>query len=107
MTNVPSIEVRALRDMRDQARPHTLLDVREPDEFACCALADSLHVPMQSVPAHLEHLPRDRPVVVMCHHGVRSLHVAAYLRQAGLDAWNLAGGIDAWAREVDPELPRY
>lgn len=93
--------------MREDARPHTLLDVREPDEYACCALEQALHVPMQSVPAHLAHLPRNCPIVVMCHHGVRSLHVAAYLRQAGLDAWNLSGGIDAWAMEVDTSLPRY
>ena len=93
--------------MRRDGTPHTLLDVREPDELALCAMDDCLHVPMQSVAAHIERLPRDRPVVVMCHHGVRSLHVAAYLRQAGLDAWNLSGGIDAWARALDPEMPRY
>ena len=104
---IPAIDVKTLARMRQRGEPHALLDVREPDELAICSLEGSLHVPMGSIPRYQDRLPADRPIVVMCHHGARSLHVAARLRQAGLDAWNLTGGIDAWSQQVDPTTPRY
>jgi rhodanese-related sulfurtransferase len=97
-----------------------LLDVREPWEFALAAIridgADTLHVPMNDVPARLaeiEALCSDaastpRPIVCICHHGMRSAQVAVSLQRHGIEpVYNLAGGIDAWSAEVDAAVPRY
>ncbi|MFI5335176.1 MAG: rhodanese-like domain-containing protein [Opitutales bacterium] len=85
-----------------------LLDVREPDELACCALAGATHIPMRDIPGALGQLPPDRDILVLCHHGGRSLHVTRFLRANGFArATNVAGGIDAWAEQVDPTLTRY
>jgi rhodanese-related sulfurtransferase len=65
-------------------------------------------MPMSTVPARQLELPRDRPIVVQCHHGSRSAMVADYLRASGFDrVINLTGGIDRWSTEVDPSVPRY
>lgn len=85
-----------------------LLDVREPEELAIVSLPGSLHIPMRKIPARLAELDRNRPIVVMCHTGVRSRHVAGFLLANDFeDVFNLAGGIDAWAVEIDPDLSRY
>jgi adenylyltransferase/sulfurtransferase len=84
-----------------------LLDVREPPELAIVSIEGALHVPMRQVPARLGDIPRDRPVLVLCHHGGRSQVVADWLAAKGYVAQNVAGGIDAWADEVDPSLPKY
>ena len=86
-----------------------LLDVREPWEFQTAALPDSVLMPMGDVPsrAHQELDPDDH-IVVMCHHGARSLNVTMWLRAQGFErAQSLAGGIDAWSRNIDPKVPRY
>jgi len=86
-----------------------LLDVREPWESHTARLADSLLMPMGDVTsrAHAE-LDRDAHIVVLCHHGQRSLSVAMWLRGQGFErAQSLAGGIDAWSRTIDPTVPRY
>ena len=102
------IDVDALADMRAREIVHTVLDVREPAEVAICALKGSLHIPLQQVPQRLETLRRDHPLIVVCHHGMRSAAVTAFLRNNGFDnAWNLAGGIDAWANRVEPDMARY
>ena len=63
---------------------------------------------MSSVPRRLADIPRTQPVVCLCHHGMRSAQVVAFLRQRGYDnVYNLAGGIDAWAIQIDPGMPRY
>jgi len=62
---------------------------------------------MQQTPERLDDLPRDKPVIVYCHHGVRSRQVAGFLREQGYDARSLAGGIDAWSQQIDPACPRY
>ena len=85
-----------------------LLDVREPDEIATCAVAGSLLIPMRQIPDNLAQLPKDRHILVMCHHGGRSQRVTQFLRANGYDhATNVAGGIDAWAEQIDPALARY
>ena len=85
-----------------------LLDVREPWEFETCRIPDSRHVPMRSLPARLTELDRDAPTVVICHHGSRSLQVAYFLAHQGFsEVYNLAGGVNAWARSVDPAMPVY
>ena len=86
-----------------------LLDVREPWEFQMASLPGSLPMPMGDVTsrAHAE-LDPDAHIVVLCHHGQRSLSVAMWLRGQGFErAQSLAGGIDAWSRVIDPSVPRY
>ena len=81
--------------------------MREGWEHAAAAIEGDLHVPMGSVPTRVSEIPKEHPVVVVCHHGARSRKVMLWLRQQGYDAINLEGGIDAWSREVDSSLPRY
>ena len=91
-----------------EARP-ALLDVRFPHEHAYVALPHSVLIPLPELEERAEELEalRGRPVVVYCHHGVRSLDGAAYLRARGLEAVSLRGGIDLYSLRVDPSLPRY
>lgn len=91
-----------------ESRP-ALLDVRFHDEHAYVALPDSLLIPLPELDERAEELEvlRGRPVVVYCHHGVRSLSGAAYLMSLGLEAASLKGGIDQYSLQVDPTLPRY
>lgn len=92
----------------EQREQPVLLDVREPWEFKICSIADSQHVPMQAIPAKLGELDPERDIVCICHHGVRSLHVAMFLARQGFErVYNLTGGVDAWARQVDPAMPTY
>ena len=85
-----------------------LVDVREPWEYRICRIEGSLSVPMQSIPARLAELDPERSVVCVCHHGGRSQQVAMFLsRQGFADVYNLAGGVDAWARQVDTAMPTY
>lgn len=85
-----------------------LLDIREPFEFALCRIAGSREIPMRQLPEHLADLPRDQPILALCHHGARSMRVTQFLRAHGFtQATNVAGGIDAWAAEIDPSLARY
>jgi rhodanese-related sulfurtransferase len=93
----------------DQGDKFTLLDVREPWEFETAHMESAKLLPMGDVPsrAHQELDPEDH-IVVVCHHGVRSLNVTAWLRQQGFEkAQSMRGGIDAWARRVDPRVPTY
>ncbi len=99
-------EVKVLLQQRAQ---FTLLDVREPWEFELSKIAESNLIPMGDIPsrAHQE-LDPDAHIIVVCHHGVRSMSVTNWLRQQGFDsAQSLRGGIDAWSREVDPNVPTY
>lgn len=94
-----------------QARP-LLLDVREPWEVALAAIppghGDAVFVPMMQIPMRLADIDRTRSVVCICHHGMRSAQVVAFLVQQGYPSvYNLTGGIDAWSCDVDPALPRY
>jgi rhodanese-related sulfurtransferase len=101
------ISVHDLRARR-AAGDVVVLDVREPQELAVAALDDVVHIPMGQIPGRVAELPRDRDIVVLCHMGVRSERVTAFLRASGFErAVNLAGGIDAWSREIDPAVPRY
>jgi rhodanese-related sulfurtransferase len=85
-----------------------LLDVREPGELAIAQVEPSLHIPMPEIPSRLSEVPTDRHVLVLCHHGGRSGRVTQFLRASGLDnVTNVAGGIDAWAVQIDPTLARY
>jgi rhodanese-related sulfurtransferase len=85
-----------------------LLDVREPAELAVAAVADTLNIPMGQIPGRLEEIDRSKTIVVMCHSGMRSMQVGGFLAHQGYErVVNLDGGIDAWSREVDTNIPRY
>ena len=104
-----SISVAELQSLLEQNKPVTLIDVREPHEYAICHLPGSKLIPLGSIASHSPKLDLKGTVVVYCHHGGRS---AAAIRQLVKDdesgnPLNLEGGIDAWAAEIDPEMPRY
>jgi rhodanese-related sulfurtransferase len=85
-----------------------LLDVREPWEWNLVHIEGSTLMPMHLVPLRHNELPDDKLIVTICHHGVRSLQVSAFLQHVGFDRTvSLKGGIDAWATMIDPSLPRY
>lgn len=85
-----------------------LLDVREPWEHELCHIAGDLHIPMGEIAGRLAEIAQDKPLIVVCHHGMRSRQVAEFLLTRGFtDVSNLNGGIDAWARSVDPALTLY
>jgi|SRR5665213_3553265 len=86
-----------------------IVDVREPWEFAKTSIEGSLLMPMGEVPSRAnQELDPDERLLVLCHHGVRSMNVTVWMRNQGFEhAQSVRGGIDAWSREVDPQLPRY
>ena len=105
---IPSLTPAELAQWQQENRPLVLLDVREASEVAYCALPKHIHIPMPLVPLRHNELPDDCPIVVYCHHGIRSHQVALFLQHAGFDdVYNLQGGIDAWSQHIDPSLPRY
>jgi rhodanese-related sulfurtransferase len=98
-----------VKKKREKGEAFTLLDVREPWEFETASLAGTKLIPMGDVPsrAHQELDPEEH-IVVICHHGVRSMNVTSWLRQQGFEkAQSMQGGIDAWARRVDGNVPVY
>ncbi len=85
-----------------------LLDVREPWEFERCHIAGARLMPMSQFQSTFAELDPDQETVVICHHGVRSFHVCRFLEHNGFEnVINLTGGVDAWAKEVDREMPTY
>ena len=107
MRNVSPAELRARLAEPARAAP-LLLDVREPWEFRTCRIESSLLVPMREIPMRLAELDPAAETVVICHHGARSMQVAYFLERQGFEnVYNLAGGVDAWARTVDPAMPVY
>ncbi|MHB1174906.1 MAG: rhodanese-like domain-containing protein [Sulfuriferula sp.] len=85
-----------------------LLDVREPWEYEHCHIANTHLIPMQSVPGKLDMLDKQAHIVVICHHGVRSMQIAHFLEHAGFEqVYNLQGGVDSWAQQVDAGMPTY
>lgn len=85
-----------------------LLDVREPWEFELCRLEGARSLPMQQVPQQVKDLAADADIVVICHHGARSAQVVRFMMRNGFEkVRNLEGGINAWAQQIDPAMPRY
>lgn len=103
------ITVAQLQSLLASTTPPLLLDVREPWEYATAHIEPSTLLPMNEIPgrAHQE-LDDEANILVLCHHGARSLSVAAWLRQQGFSkAQSVSGGIDAWSSTIDPTIPRY
>ncbi|KAF1020463.1 MAG: Thiosulfate sulfurtransferase GlpE [Paracidovorax wautersii] len=106
-----------LQAAHQDGQPAQVLDVREADELQVAAIAPAaitaiqgafVHIPMSQLAARVGELDPELPVACLCHHGGRSQRVAMYLAQQGFaKVANIAGGIDAWSREVDASVPRY
>lgn len=102
--------VRELAQRLEAGEPVHLLDVRQPEEQALAALPNSQLIPLNQLFERVGEVqpPREAPIVVYCHHGIRSMHGAMVLVQHGhAEVYSLRGGIDAWAIEIDPNVPRY
>jgi rhodanese-related sulfurtransferase len=105
----PEVTAEVFAQQRLEPAAPLLLDVREPWEYTLASIPGSLLMPMGDVPsrAHQE-LDPDQPIVVLCHHGMRSLSVTMWLREQGFEhVQSLAGGIDRWSRVIEPSIPRY
>jgi len=98
-----------LARLRAAGTAPAVLDVREEMELGLVSLPDVIHIPMRQIASRaLQELDPDAPIVVLCHHGVRSMAVANWLEQQDFSAvWNLAGGVDRYAVDVDPSIGRY
>ncbi len=103
------ITVAEVKQRIDAGEELTLLDVREPEEHKICHIDGASLIPMRDIPQQFDRLEEIlSPLIVFCHHGVRSLTVVSWLREQGLaDCQSMAGGIDAWSREIDPAVARY
>jgi rhodanese-related sulfurtransferase len=102
------ITPRDLQARLDRNERPLLLDVRQDWETRLCRLENALHIPIEEIELRVDELDPSDEIVVYCHQGVRSAAVAEYLRSVGFtDVKNLAGGLDAWARTVEPTMRRY
>lgn len=105
---IPEIEPQELKRRQDSGESINVLDVREPWETAIASLPGTIRIPLNELPQRLHELDPKAELIVMCKAGGRSRRAAAYLQTLGFDrVANLTGGIDAWAREIEPDLPTY
>ena len=108
VSGIPEITVQDLKAMRDRGDEFVLVDVREPHEFAICSLSGSVKIPLGTLPQNLNRLSTADEIVVHCKMGGRSAKAVKLLQEAGFrKVRNLSGGIDRWAAEIDPKMPRY
>ena len=111
MPAVPEISPAEAKTRLSASNKTILIDVREPEEYAVARLGTAEYIPMSLVPAafqRLEGLAEEGDLLVLCHHGVRSLQVVMWLRERGVEnCYSVAGGIDRWSRELDPAIARY
>jgi len=108
--NFENIEIQPgdVKDMLGHEKPFLFVDVREAWERETSHIAGSVLIPMQEIPAHLGEFEDASEIVLYCHHGMRSLDAAAWLRAQGVaGARSMAGGIDRWSVEIDSSVPRY
>lgn len=97
-----------LKQKLDQSTEVVLIDVREPWETQLGVIAGAKLIPLNSIPANMEIFANAEEVIIYCHHGMRSLNAATWLRSQGVDgARSLTGGIERWSTEIDPKVPRY
>lgn len=111
---VEQMDVSVLADSREGNLANAvLLDVREPWEFALARIGGSINIPMSTLAGRVEEVrslqqSAGTPMIVICHHGVRSMQCAQFLARQGLENLiNLSGGIEAWSARVDPTVPQY
>jgi rhodanese-related sulfurtransferase len=102
------ITPRETKDLLSRSNKVLFVDVREPWEYDTAHLEGSVLIPLGEIPGNLQRIERAEQIVVFCHHGMRSLDAAAWLRSQGVEgARSMAGGIDRWSAEIDPAIPRY
>jgi adenylyltransferase/sulfurtransferase len=102
------IEPAQLKARLDAGEDLVLLDVREPEELQICSIDGALNIPLSQFAQRFEELDRSKTIVCICHHGMRSANAAGFLAENDFDdLLNLTGGVDAWAEQVDPSMPRY
>ena len=102
------ISVGQVSALRKRGETFTLLDVREPWELEKARIDGTQHIPMGDIATHVQELDPDEHIIVVCHHGMRSLSVTTWLRQQGFEkVQSMRGGIDGWSRTVDPKVPIY
>ena len=107
MRQLSAPDLRQMLDQSGDAKP-ALIDVRQAWEFNLAKIDGATLIPMNDVPSRIQEIDETHPTVIICHHGMRSLQVVAYLERMGFDnLHNLDGGIDAWSRQVDATVPRY
>lgn len=105
---VKTLTASELKDRLSRGDELFLLDVRDPQEYHYARIEGSTLIPLQQIPARIGELDPTRSIVVICHHGMRSLQAANYLAQRGFTKIaNLSGGIDAWSLNCDSSVPRY
>lgn len=100
--------IRLKEKLDNSTQPPVLLDVRQPAECEICKIEGSILIPLDELRYRLDELDRNREIVVICHHGLRSMRAGTLLEAAGFKhVLNLTGGIDAWATLVDPNITKY
>lgn len=105
---IQEIKAQELKELLDKQEDFQLVDVREDFEYQLVKLPHSTWIPLRHLPERMSELDQNKKTVVLCHHGMRSYQAALYLSEEGFeDVYNLVGGIDAYANEVDNSLPRY
>jgi adenylyltransferase/sulfurtransferase len=105
---IPEVSVQELKAMRDRGDDFVLVDVREPHEIAICAFPESVKIPLGTLPQNVNRLSTADEIVVHCKMGGRSAKAVQFLHDAGFrKVRNLAGGIDRWAQDIEPGMPRY
>jgi rhodanese-related sulfurtransferase len=110
MTVPLEVDCRSVKARLDAGEAFLFLDCREPDEYATARILGTTLIPMSEISSRVSELEtyRNRPIVVHCHHGGRSLRVTNWLREQGFAAvTNMSGGIDEWSQQVDSSVPRY
>jgi rhodanese-related sulfurtransferase len=105
---VPEATPQEIHRRRESGEDLLLIDVREQEEIAIAALPDALICPLSRAVEWIDRLPKDQPLVIFCHHGIRSMHVASRLAELGHEnVINMTGGINLWSTEVDGSVPKY
>ena len=102
------IDPRSVKELLDRGEVGLFVDVREPWEHQTSRIEGSTLIPLREVPANLTRFREASEVIVFCHHGMRSMDAAAWLRSQGIErVRSMSGGIDRWSAEVDANVPRY
>ena len=97
----------AAQRLADDPDKHLLLDVRENNELMVASVAGATHIPMGEIEARIGEIDRAKVILCLCHHGGRSAMVAQFLATQGFTVYNVSGGINVWAQQVDPTIPVY
>ena len=106
--DIPQLTVAEVAARRLAGDQFIMLDVREKEELSLASITGVTHIPLGDIPSQLPTLDPEREYVIFCHHGVRSMNVALFLKEQDFDhVNNMRGGIEAWSLHVDPSVPRY